>query len=51
MTVNEAIAAINAADKGDALNVAHRVIDELSDDDADMVAGDLEEMALLIDGA
>jgi len=49
MTIEEAMAKINAAKKGDAQAVALDCIKQLSDDDREMAAGDLEEAAIIID--
>lgn len=49
MTIDEAMEKINAAAAGEALSVAQNCIDQLSDDDRDLVGGDLEEMAIALD--
>jgi hypothetical protein len=50
MSIDEATDKINAAPKGSAHEVALECIAALSEDDRDMAGGDLEEMAILIDG-
>ena len=51
MTLDEAAELINAAKKGDALDVANEVIPKLSDFDQEMAGPDLEAMAVLLDNS
>ena len=51
MTLDEAAELINAAKKGNALDVANEVIPKLSDSDQEMAGPDLEAMAVLIDNS
>lgn len=49
MTIDEAMARINEAGRGNALKEAKTVIRKLPKAERDMVGGDLEEMAIAID--
>jgi hypothetical protein len=49
VSIDEAIEQINAAQQGSAQEVALEVIKALSESDRELVAGDLEEMAIVLD--
>lgn len=51
MTIDEVIAAINSAKKGEAHDLALGYIQELSQDDRELAGADLEEMAILVDNS
>jgi hypothetical protein len=51
MTIDEVMEKINAAPKGEALDVAQSAISKMSDDDKELAGDDLEAMAVLIDEA
>lgn len=51
MTLEEAADLINAAKKGEALDVANRVIPQLTEFEQSMAGPDLEAMAVLLDNS
>lgn len=51
MTIEEASQEINAAKKGEALDVANRVIPKLSELEREMAGPDLVEMAVILDNS
>jgi len=51
MTIDEAFELINAAPKGAAQEVALQVISQLDKSERELVAPDLEEMAVILDNS
>ena len=50
MSIDQAVAEINAAPSGKAHETALRVINKLSEEDKLIAGGDIEEMAIVLDG-